>query len=74
MKQQRDISDLSRRLWERRKACGLTLQAVAKELGVRGHAQISANEGGLAVPSLVRLGELADVYGCSVHDLIPEDW
>ena len=74
MTKTRDLSELSKQLYARRKACGLTLEAVAARLGVRGHAQISQNENGMSFPTLTRLGEYADVYGCSVHDLIPADW
>ena len=74
MSKARDISELSRQLYQRRKACGLSLETVAERLGIRGHSGISKAECGMAAPTLKRLGELADVYGCSVHDLIPADW
>lgn len=55
----------------RRKAAGLTIEALAKELGVSLQA-VGAWECGVALPSAARLPEIAAVLGCSIDDLFTQ--
>jgi transcriptional regulator with XRE-family HTH domain len=53
---------------ERRKA-GLSQQQVAEQIGVEPES-VSRMETGSIVPSLLRLRQLAGVYGCSMESLV----
>ena len=52
-----------------RERAGLTQEQVAHSLGVGGQA-VSRIERGAVMPTLPRLFELADVFGCRVDELI----
>ncbi len=52
-----------------RKARGMTQQYVAEKLGVEPES-ISRMESGVIVPTLQRLRQFADLYGCSMVSLI----
>lgn len=52
----------------RRKAAGLTIEALARELGVSLQA-VGAWEGGVTLPSAARLPDIAAALGCSIDDL-----
>lgn len=55
----------------RRRFCGMTQEEVAERLGIGGEA-VSRMERGTVIPGLVRLFELAEVFGCHVGDLLEE--
>ena len=52
-----------------RQRSGLTQEQLAEILGI-GNEAISRIERGVAIPALVRLLELADIFECSVADLL----
>ncbi|HHQ4530563.1 TPA: helix-turn-helix domain-containing protein [Aeromonas hydrophila] len=54
-----------------RQLAGLTQEQVAEHLDI-GMAAISRMERGLVVPTIVRLAELADLFGCELADLLRE--
>ncbi|MDM5074978.1 helix-turn-helix domain-containing protein [Aeromonas media] len=54
-----------------RQLAGLTQEQVAEYLGI-GMAAISRMERGLVVPTIVRLAELAELFGCELADLLRE--
>ncbi|MDR7021046.1 helix-turn-helix domain-containing protein [Aeromonas salmonicida] len=54
-----------------RQLAGLTQEQVAEHLEIGG-AAISRMERGLVVPTIVRLAELADLFGCELADLLRE--
>ncbi|MGU5760183.1 helix-turn-helix domain-containing protein [Aeromonas hydrophila] len=54
-----------------RQLVGLTQEQVAEHLEIGG-AAISRMERGLVVPTIVRLAELADLFGCELADLLRE--
>ncbi|WP_122887817.1 helix-turn-helix domain-containing protein [Burkholderia pseudomallei] len=55
----------------RRVAAGLSQERVAEALGITREA-VSRMETGVAAPSVVRLAELADIFSCSMADLVTE--
>ena len=55
----------------RRVAAGLSQERVAEALGITREA-VSRMETGVAVPSVVRLAELAEIYQCGVGELLTE--
>lgn len=57
------------RLAAERKARGLTQQQVAEQLQVEPES-ISRMEGGVIVPTLQRLRQFAQLYGCSMESLV----
>ena len=54
-----------------RQLAGLTQEQVAEHLDI-GMAAISRMERGLVVPTIVRLAELAELFGCELTDLLRE--
>ena len=54
-----------------RQLAGLTQEQVAERLEIGG-AAISRMERGLVVPTIVRLAELAELFGCELADLLRE--
>lgn len=50
---------------------GLTQEAVAEQLGI-GMEAISRMERGIVVPTVLRLAELAQLFGCELADLLRE--
>ncbi len=55
----------------RRERAGLTQEHVAEMLGI-GNQAISRMERGAVIPTVTRLFEFADVYGCRIEDLLRE--
>jgi transcriptional regulator with XRE-family HTH domain len=55
----------------RRSIAGLSQERVAEALGISREA-VSRMETGVAVPSLIRLAELADVFGCGLTELLTD--
>ena len=62
---------VGRAIAKRRVACGLTQEQVAEHLRI-GVEAVSRMERGVALPTVVRLGELADIFQCEVADLLTE--
>ncbi|CUI86738.1 MULTISPECIES: helix-turn-helix domain-containing protein [Achromobacter] len=62
---------VGRAIAKRRGACGLTQEQVAERLGI-GVEAVSRMERGVALPTVVRLGELAEIFGCNIADLVTE--
>lgn len=56
---------------KRRKSAGLTQEHVAERLNI-GSEAVSRMERGTVIPTVARLVELADIYGCPVADLLVE--
>lgn len=54
-----------------RAACGLTQELVAERLGI-GVEALSRMKRGVALPTVVRLGELAEIFECNIADLVTE--
>lgn len=55
----------------RRTAAGLSQEKVAEVLGISREA-VSRMETGVAVPSVVRLAELAEIFDCGMEELLTE--
>ncbi|MGO4416973.1 helix-turn-helix domain-containing protein [Cupriavidus sp. KB_39] len=55
----------------RRTASGLSQEKVAEALGISREA-VSRIETGVAVPSIVRLAELAEIFGCGMEELLTD--
>lgn len=50
---------------------GLSQENVAEILGISREA-VSRMETGVAIPSVVRLAELAEIFGCAIEELLTE--
>ncbi|MGC2959193.1 helix-turn-helix domain-containing protein [Paraburkholderia graminis] len=55
----------------RRAAAGLSQEKVAEALGISREA-VSRMETGVAVPTVVRLAELAEIFECGIDELLTE--
>jgi transcriptional regulator with XRE-family HTH domain len=55
----------------RRAAAGLSQEKVAEALGITREA-VSRMETGVAVPTVVRLAELAEIFGCGIEELLTD--
>ncbi|AYY98406.1 XRE family transcriptional regulator [Burkholderia multivorans] len=55
----------------RRAVAGLSQERVAEALGITREA-VSRMETGVAVPSVVRLAELAEIFDCTMEDLLTQ--
>lgn len=65
------IKEIARRIAGRRKALGLTQAQVAERLQ-KSRAYVIALEGGTDVqPTVSVIYELAELFGCTAHDLMP---
>lgn len=53
----------------KRAAVGLSQEKVAEVLGISREA-VSRMETGVAIPSVVRLAELAEIFGCGIEELL----
>lgn len=62
---------VARAIAKRRVASGLTQEQVAEHLGI-GVEAVSRIERGVALPTVVRLGELAEIFQCNIADLVAE--
>jgi transcriptional regulator with XRE-family HTH domain len=56
---------------KRRVASGLTQEQVAERLDI-GVEAVSRIERGIVLPTVVRLGELADIFECNIADFVTE--
>lgn len=69
-KRQREIGlAIAERLAEARQNAGLTQEQVAERLGI-GNEAVSRMERGATAPTIARLFEFAELYGCRVDRLI----
>lgn len=50
---------------------GLTQDEVAEKLGI-GQEAVSRIERGITIPTIIRLGELSDIFDCGIDDLLIE--
>lgn len=64
-------SEVGKVIARRRAACALTQEQVAERLGV-GVEAVSRIERGVVLPTVFRLGELADIFECNIADLVTE--
>lgn len=55
----------------RRSAAGLSQEKVAEALGITREA-VSRMETGVAVPTVVRLAELAEIFDCGIDELLTD--
>ncbi|WP_243856829.1 helix-turn-helix transcriptional regulator [Paraburkholderia sp. BL6665CI2N2] len=62
---------LGKAIAKRRSIANLTQEQVAERLGI-GQEAISRMERGVAIPTVARLAELADVYECNLDQLLTE--
>ncbi len=56
---------------KRRLAANLTQDQVAEKLGI-GYEAVSRMERGKSIPTVIRLFELAEIFGCEVQELLTE--
>ena len=56
---------------KRRLAVGLTQDQVAEKLGI-GYEAVSRMERGVTIPTVIRLADLAEVFGCGIQELLIE--
>lgn len=56
---------------KRRLAAGLTQGQVAEKLEI-GYEAISRIERGVTIPTVIRLADLAEVFGCGIQELLIE--
>ena len=56
---------------KRRLAANLTQDQVAEKLGI-GYEAISRMERGKSIPTIIRLAELAEIFGCGIQELLTE--
>ncbi|WP_279211829.1 helix-turn-helix domain-containing protein [Delftia acidovorans] len=63
------FKSIGRTLAQRREAKGLTQDQVAEALQI-GTEAVSRMERGLTMPTVQRLAELAEVYGCGIEELL----
>lgn len=64
-------SEVGKVIAKRRTACDLTQEQVAERLGI-GVEAVSRIERGVVLPTILRLGELADIFECNIADLVTE--
>ncbi|WP_433868138.1 helix-turn-helix domain-containing protein [Ralstonia wenshanensis] len=62
---------VGRAIARRRLAAGYTQEEVAEKLGL-GRGAVARVEQGIAIPTVVRLFELAELFRCRVDDLLIE--
>lgn len=62
---------IGRAIAKYRKAAGLSQEQLAEALGLRNEA-VSRMERGIVVPTVERLMEMAEIFGCPLADLVTE--
>ncbi|UOP05473.1 helix-turn-helix domain-containing protein [Conchiformibius kuhniae] len=71
-----DFSIINRQIGKsiakRRQQAGFTQEQVAEKLGI-GYVAVSRMERGLVMPTVARLYQLAELFGCSSADLLDEN-
>ncbi|MHA6847058.1 helix-turn-helix domain-containing protein [Ralstonia syzygii] len=69
---QRELAkSVGKAIARRREQAGYTQEEVAEKLGL-GRGAIARVEQGIAIPTIVRLVELADLFGCRLDELLIE--
>ncbi|MBY4791620.1 helix-turn-helix domain-containing protein [Burkholderia multivorans] len=69
--ERRLAQSVGRAIAKRRAEAGYTQEEVAEKLGL-GRSAVARVEQGIAIPTVVRLVELAELFGCRVDDLLVE--
>ena len=62
---------VGRAIAKRRTACGLTQEQVAERLGI-GVEAVSRMERGVALPTVVRLAQFADIFECNIAEIVTQ--
>lgn len=62
---------IGRCIAKRRQEAHLTQEQVAESLGI-GYEAVSRMERGITIPTVIRLVELAEIFGCGVDELLIE--
>lgn len=62
---------IGRCIAKRRLTANLTQEQVAEKLGV-GYEAVSRMERGKSIPTVIRLVELAEIFGCEIQELLTE--
>lgn len=62
---------VGRTVAKKRAEAGFTQEQVAERLGLQREA-VARVERGTAIPTIVRLAELAELFGCATKDLLEE--
>lgn len=70
-KNQQVMQNIGRAIAKYRQTSGLTQAQLAEILGI-GNDAVSRMERGTTVPSLLRLVELAEIFGCDLADLVTD--
>ncbi|MBO8386090.1 helix-turn-helix transcriptional regulator [Pseudomonas aeruginosa] len=63
------FKSIGRVLAQRRESKGLTQEQVAEVLQI-GTEAVSRMERGITMPTIHRMAELADIYGCGIEELV----
>ena len=63
------FKSIGRVLTQRRESTGLTQEQVAEVLQI-GTEAVSRMERGITMPTIQRMAELADIYGCGIEELV----
>lgn len=63
------FKSIGRVLAQRRESKGLTQEQVAEVLQI-GTEAVSRMERGITMPTIQRMAELADIYGCGIEELV----
>ena len=63
------FKSIGRVLAQRRESTGLTQEQVAEVLQI-GTEAVSRMERGITMPTIQRMAELADIYGCGIEELV----
>ncbi len=65
------VKSIGKAISVKRIASGLSQENVAEALGISREA-VSRMETGVAVPTVVRLAELAEIFNCGIEELLTE--
>jgi transcriptional regulator with XRE-family HTH domain len=65
------VKSIGKAISLKRTASGLSQENVAEALGISREA-VSRMETGVAVPTVVRLAELAEIFNCGIEELLTE--
>lgn len=65
------VKAIGKAISRKRAAAGLSQEKVAEALGISREA-VSRMETGVAIPTIVRLAELAEIFDCGIEELLTE--
>jgi transcriptional regulator with XRE-family HTH domain len=65
------VKSIGKAISAKRVASGLSQEKVAESLGISREA-VSRMETGVAIPTVVRLAELAQIFDCGIEELLTE--